>query len=277
MKNFSGTEKKTRSIYHKQHQAYLQDRSIFNRFYRSAVDPSCYGVDEAFFKSITVLDAGCGNTGYFQKAMYDLGAKRCVCIDIGYEWISELKNFGVAEGIPDSFLEFHSASVNDLPFPDDSFDFVASNGVLMHLESIERACLAFSEMCRIVKKGGALYAYIGYEAGVIEKYIVPAFRRAYAEDNSFKSLIDNLNEKNLAKIVDRYITFATENDDSLEVLKLQPFMDLITLDTIKFIQNVLQVPVQNGAFLTSSWGCEQYKRNNFITTVVSLEVNFPEN
>ena len=69
MKNFSSTEKKTRSIYHKQHQAYLQDRSIFNRFYRSAVDPSCYGVDEAFFKSITVLDAGCGNTGYFQKAL----------------------------------------------------------------------------------------------------------------------------------------------------------------------------------------------------------------
>ena len=119
-------------------------------------------------------------------------------------------------------------------------------------------------MCRVVKKGGALYAYIGYEAGVIEKYIVPAFRRAYAEDNSFKSLIDNLNEKNLAKIVDGYITFATENDDSLEVLKLQSFMDLITLDTIKFIQNVLQVPVQNGAVLTSSWGFEQYKRNNFV-------------
>ena len=112
-------------------------------------------------------------------------------------------------------------------------------------------------MCRVVKKGGALYAYIGYEAGVIEKYIVPAFRRAYVEDNSFKSLIDNLNEKNLAKIVDGYITFATENDDSLEVLKLQSFMDLITLDTIKFIQNVLQVPVQNGAVLTSSWGFEQ--------------------
>ena len=134
----------------------------------------------------------------------------------------------------------------------------------MHLESIEKACLAFSEMCRVVKKGGALYAYIGFEGGVIEKYITPALRRAYVENNNFKSLIDSLNEKNLAKIVDRYITFATENDDSLEVKKLQSFTDLITLDTIRFIQNVLQVPVQNGALLTSSWGYEQYKKNNFI-------------
>ena len=92
---------------------------------------------------------------------------------------------------------------------------------------------------------------------MIEKYITSVLRRAYVEANNFKSLIDSLNEKNLEKTVDRCITFATENDDSLEVEKIQSFMDLITLDTIIFFQNVLQVPVQNGAFLTSSRGYER--------------------
>ena len=72
MKHFNSVFKKTRSIYHKQHLAHLQDRSIFNRLYEIAVDPSSYGVDKAFFQGITVLDAGCENTGYFLELILEV-------------------------------------------------------------------------------------------------------------------------------------------------------------------------------------------------------------
>ena len=38
-----------------------------------------------------MLDAGCGNTGYFTKAMLDLGCKRVICLDLGKKWIQVLK------------------------------------------------------------------------------------------------------------------------------------------------------------------------------------------
>jgi ubiquinone/menaquinone biosynthesis C-methylase UbiE len=41
-----------------------------------------------------------------------------------------------------------------MPFKDESFVFVASNGVLMHLETIEMADEAIAELTRVTKKEG---------------------------------------------------------------------------------------------------------------------------
>ena len=42
-------------------------------------------------KNSIVLDAGCGNSGYFAKAMIDLGAKHVYCLDLGKQWTRNLK------------------------------------------------------------------------------------------------------------------------------------------------------------------------------------------
>jgi predicted RNA methylase len=48
-----------------------------------------------------MLDAGCGNSGYFQLAMFNLGAKNVTCLDIGEEWKQELSKILHQKKIPD--------------------------------------------------------------------------------------------------------------------------------------------------------------------------------
>jgi len=249
-KNFTATEKKTKAIYIEQHKAYLKDKSIFDRFYGVAVNPLTYGVGESFFKGKHVLDVGCGNTAYFQKAMFDLGASHITCVDIGHEWMDELESALVSLGIPASFYTFVSASTVDLPFGKNEFDFVASNGVIMHLDGIDLAEKAFKELGRVTRPGGSLYAYVGIsEPGIVDKYIVPSLRMAYREDSEFRSFIDNINPEKLRHNLQRYVDIARNNDKSIDIEGVSKFMGLFTLDTCTFLQNMLQVPVQQGSAL----------------------------
>ena len=146
----------------------------------SAQSLDTYDVPEDFFKGKKVLDAGCGNTGYFQLAMYNLGADHVTCLAIGDEWQDELARVMKKWNIPSDFCDFVSGSTLVLPFEDESYDFVASNGVLMHLETPEMATLALRELSRVTRsQGGVLYAHIGIDKpGIVDRYIVKALPAA---------------------------------------------------------------------------------------------------
>ena len=58
-----------------------------------ASDPETYDVPSDYFVGKSVLDAGCGNSGYFQVAMKKLGASEITCLDLVTDWISELRMF----------------------------------------------------------------------------------------------------------------------------------------------------------------------------------------
>src|SRR5688572_14130551 len=85
------------------------------------------GFDKSFFRDKVVLDAGCGG-GRNTVAMAQLGAAESYGIDIS------------ATGIEDAALRaadypqarFLQASVENIPFPDQTFDAVWCAGVLMH-------------------------------------------------------------------------------------------------------------------------------------------------
>ena len=154
MKNYSTIEKKTKEIYIEQHKNYLKDSAIFKRHLESAQDLDTYDLPAEFFKGKTVLDAGCGNSGYFQVAMYNLGVNHVTCLDIGEDWKPELAKILNQHNIPIDFCDYVSGSTTDLPFDNEAFDFVASNGVIMHLETVEMAELAINELSRVARRGG---------------------------------------------------------------------------------------------------------------------------
>jgi ubiquinone/menaquinone biosynthesis C-methylase UbiE len=54
--------------------------------------------------------------------------------------------------MPKESFNFVEGSTTDLPFADESFDFVASNGVIMHLKTTDDAVTALSELSRVTKK-----------------------------------------------------------------------------------------------------------------------------
>ena len=156
MERYSEIEKRTKDIYINQHKKYGIDVSIFQRHFNHAADPKSYDLQVDFFKGKHVLDAGCGNSGYFQVAMHALGARKVTCLDIGTDWQPELKKIVLKHGVPENFCAMVEGSTTRLPFDDEAFDFVTSNGVLMHLESIEMAKTALSELARVTVGGGAI-------------------------------------------------------------------------------------------------------------------------
>jgi ubiquinone/menaquinone biosynthesis C-methylase UbiE len=252
LKNASPDEilAKTKKIYLDQHSQYLKDKDLFNRFYEYAVSPQSYNLESADFLNAKVLDAGCGNSAYFQKAMHDLGAAKIYCMDLGTDWINRLSDAMAELNLPDDKFEYKSGSTTDIPYDDNIFDFVASNGVLMHLPSQEDALLACKELYRVLKPGGNLYIYFGVDkAGIVDKYIVPALRKAYQEEGEFRHLVDNCDPDTIKKDLAPVTAAFMNNDTVTDHKSIEELINYITLDTCTFLKNMLQVPVQQGAIL----------------------------
>ena len=125
--------KKTRDIYLHQHNQYLKDDVLFARFLAMVSDPTYFHLTSEDFLNKRVLDAGCGNTAYFQIVMHQMGVKHMTCLDLGKAWIKPLKTALQSRGIPNDFITYKSGSTDQLPFANETFDITFSNVVLIHL------------------------------------------------------------------------------------------------------------------------------------------------
>ena len=116
--------------------------------------------DIKFFKDKNILDMGCGS-GRFTIALASFGAKSVIGVDLGVEGIkigranakiNKLKN-----------VKFINASVLDLPFEDNTFDFVFCKGVLHHTGNLKKG---LSEYYRVMKQKGSGFLYLYGSGGV---------------------------------------------------------------------------------------------------------------
>ncbi len=116
------------------------------------------GVDLGLFAGKRVLDAGCGS-GRYSIALSRLGAGEVVGVDFGDGGLAFgnrlIADLGVAN------VTLRKGSLLDLPFSDESFDFVYANGTIHHTGDIPRGT---REAFRVLRKGGAAWYYV-YGAG----------------------------------------------------------------------------------------------------------------
>lgn len=94
------------------------------------------------------LDVGCGN-GAATLAIADLRRLAVTGVDVDPDQIREARN---AAGVRKD-IHFEPADATGLPFPDESFDIVATFKTLHHVPAWERAV---SEMARVLKPEGWL-------------------------------------------------------------------------------------------------------------------------
>lgn len=97
-----------------------------------------------------VLDVGCG-TGAVTLDIAESTRGHVVGIDIDDAKLEEARR--LLEVAPN--LEFQTADVQDLPFPDGSFDLVTLNIVLVYVPDKQ---LAVKEMARVLRPGGHVLA-----------------------------------------------------------------------------------------------------------------------
>lgn len=107
-------------------------------------------VDLVGLKGAIVLDAGCG-MGRHSREIAQF-ARQVVAVDFS-DAIDQAAHNTAGLGNVDCL----QADLLNLPFADDSFDFVYSIGVLHHLEDTERA---LAGLVRKVKRGGRLRIYL---------------------------------------------------------------------------------------------------------------------
>lgn len=95
-----------------------------------------------------ILDVGCGTGNYTIEL-----ARKGVDV-IGIDSSEEMLNFAIQK-VKGELLkaEFQVANALNLPYPDQSFDLILSNGLLCFLREPEKA---LTEMYRVLKPGGRL-------------------------------------------------------------------------------------------------------------------------
>lgn len=135
------------------------------------------GIDPAGFSGLEVLDAGCGG-GRYTVAWSKLGAGRAVGVDISSIGIESARRRVAEAGL--AGIEFRISSVLALPFPDDSFDVVFSNGVLHHTADWKAG---ISEIVRVLKPGGFGWLYLIENPGGLFWETIEVMREMIRADN----------------------------------------------------------------------------------------------
>jgi SAM-dependent methyltransferase len=97
----------------------------------------------------SVLEAGCGPGELSQRLRGDLGAS-VLAIDRSPRMVELARGRGVAA---------HLGDVQDLPFPDASFDCAVAAWMLYHVPDVERA---LAELARVLRPRGHLIAVTNY-------------------------------------------------------------------------------------------------------------------
>ena len=137
-----------------QHYGETRDEA-FSSFYDEIIVPD----------NAQILDIGCGPAHYLQWGLqHDRVPSdwRMTLTDLSQGMIDEAKQSVSAK--PDNFT-FDIADVCDLQFADNSFDVVTANYMLYHARSQD---LALSEIARVLKPGGHLYAKTNSDKHIIE-------------------------------------------------------------------------------------------------------------
>ena len=141
-----------------------------------------------FLPGMKVLDAGCGggrNIVWLMRNGFDVSA-----IDINADAINAIRDLAKHLAPVLSQTNFHTASLESIPFPDESFDWVISNAVMHFADGRAQFDRWLAEQWRILKPGGAFFARLASSVG-IEELLVPTSKGRYLmPDGSERFVVD---------------------------------------------------------------------------------------
>jgi SAM-dependent methyltransferase len=136
-------------------------------------------IDEAFMPSIrqyaarampagragASLDVGCAMGFYVERLTADGWDAHGV----------DISDYAIARGTARGLTTLHVGSVDELPFPDERFDFVTAIDVIEHLDpDLARACV--DEVARVLRPGGlAFFATPNYLDNAFWNVFTPGF------------------------------------------------------------------------------------------------------
>jgi ubiquinone/menaquinone biosynthesis C-methylase UbiE len=171
-------KKKTGNIYGDLFSGYskkLFDESVELFFMRHKM----WGVDLNWFKGKKCLDGGCGG-GRYLVALSRLGASEVRGIDISEDAVRVANQRLNERSLRGEAIQ---ASVLEIPFPDNSFDYVVSSGVIHHTPNPKKG---FDELVRVLKPGGKFFLSVYGRGGTKWFFKVDIWRYTIAKIIPFR-------------------------------------------------------------------------------------------
>jgi ubiquinone/menaquinone biosynthesis C-methylase UbiE len=104
-------------------------------------------------EGMKILDIGCG-FGNNLLPFYFKGLK-CCGIEVTQEVVDVTKSALEAKGIHD--IEVKVGSNRNIPYDDNTFDFIIANNVIHYEPSEKDLCAGLNEYARVLKKGGGCF------------------------------------------------------------------------------------------------------------------------
>jgi len=98
-------------------------------------------------RPVRLLDCGCG-TGFFTRQYVRLPGVTATGLDLNETLLSAARELAEKDGLPVKFVQ---GDITTLPFPDDSFDVVASD---ILLEIFPDKTVSIKELVRVCRPGG---------------------------------------------------------------------------------------------------------------------------
>lgn len=129
---------------------YVKRRDQVSRIALSEINDTIYNLVCETVASGNILDVGCG-TGICAIQIAKDDRYEVAGIDTSAEMIKMCEKNAKEEGVT---ADFRVATASRLPFEDQAFDMVVSNGSLHHWE---KPVEAFNEMYRVLKPGGSVF------------------------------------------------------------------------------------------------------------------------
>ena len=250
----------TRSLYLKQHKRISKNKKAFNRIYGIYSDQN-YNLGDDWFRDKIALDAGCGNFGALTVRLSKLNCKKIYACDLGKKWISPMKKSLIERGINLNNVKMDPGNILKLNYKKNYFDFVAVNGVLPHLKNKNEIKKGFAEGAKVCKKGGYYFTSFGVSGGLVQSVILPAVRKHYQSNKDFRKFIDNLNFKEIDKIIKFIIQVSKKNKGPN--INYNFLKSMLSEDFCVFLHNHIQAPYWLTNECSNEFIVSMYKKNGF--------------
>lgn len=168
-----------------------------------------------------ILELGCGNGGQWEGRIGSLPSDATLVLS------------DYSEGMVDIVWEKYSSfpkvlvqriDIQDIPFPEATFDIVIANHMLYHVPDLPRA---IHEVYRVTKSEGRFYSSTNGNGGMIP-YLHNAIKKFYPETTAYSETL-SFNLQNGKEILGKHFSDIQQIDyvDSLRITDTQDLIDWI--------------------------------------------------